>query len=128
VEGASGGLGGGGSASASAAAATLGAWVTVQASAPVAFVSPAAARLEWLPPAGLYAPGPVAVTLLWEDCPGVRGWTVGGGLVAWQSLGMLSRVRFQSCVDWAHVYKLTGGVLRLYGLRHFVAPAPPPRR
>lgn len=82
VAGASGGLGGGGSASASAAAATLGAWVTVQASAPVAFVSPAAARLEWLPPAGLYAPGPVAVTLLWEDCPGVRGWTVGGGLVA----------------------------------------------
>jgi hypothetical protein len=82
VEGASGGLGVGGSASASAAAATLGAWVTVQASAPVAFVSPAAARLEWLPPAGLYAPGPVAVTLLWEDCPGVRGWTVGGGLVA----------------------------------------------
>lgn len=63
--GESGGVGGG-----------LGAWAVVQASAPLAFVSPAAPRLEWLPPASLYAPGPVAVTLLWEDCPGVRGWEV----------------------------------------------------
>jgi len=61
------------SSSASPVAST---WTMVQASAPVAFVSTAVPRLEWLPPSGLYAPGPVAVMLLWEDCPGVHGWEV----------------------------------------------------
>jgi hypothetical protein len=60
----------------SSAAPAASIWTVVQVSAPVVFVSPAAPRLEWLPPSGLYAPGPVAVMLLWEDCPGVHGWEV----------------------------------------------------